>query len=71
MSITQYANKENDMFNILKNLIQKHFYSNKAEAIAKVDVCFAMGKLTQDQYSTLIMLIDEHYPEEPNESEEQ
>lgn len=51
------------MFNILKNLINKHFYTSKEEAQTKVDVCFAMGKLTQDQYSTLVILIEEQYHE--------
>lgn len=50
------------MYNILTNLINKKFYADKAIATAKVDVCFAMGKITQDQYSTLILLIDEKYP---------
>jgi len=52
------------MFNILQNLINKKFYTTKAEAQAKVDTVFAMGKITQDQYSTLVMLIEEKYTEE-------
>ena len=52
------------MFNILKNLISKHFYADKEAAQAKVDMCFAMGKITQDQYADLTMLIEEQYPEE-------
>lgn len=56
------------MFNILKNLITKHFYGTREEAQAKVDTCFAMGKITQDQYSDLVMLVDEQYPE-PNMEE--
>ena len=59
------------MFNILKNLISKRFYANKAEAQAKVDICFAMGKITQEQYTDLTILIDQMYPEEPNNGEEQ
>lgn len=50
------------MYNILTNLINKKFYADRETAISKVDVCFAMGKITQDQYSTLILLIDENYP---------
>lgn len=58
------------MFNILRNLITKRFYSTKEEAQAKVDVCFAMGKITQEQYTDLTMLIDEVYGEvPPNEAE--
>lgn len=50
------------MNNILTNLINKRFYTDKATATAKVDICFAMGKITQDQYTSLTMLIDENYP---------
>lgn len=50
------------MYNILTNLINKKFYSDKQTATEKVDVCFAMGKITQDQYSNLIILIEEKYP---------
>lgn len=52
------------MYNILKNLINKRFYTTKAEAQAKVDMCFAMGKITQEQYTELTMLIEEKYAEE-------
>ena len=51
------------MYNILTNLINKKFYADKTTATEKVDVCFAMGKITQDQYSSLILLIDVNYPE--------
>lgn len=51
------------MYNILKNLINKKYYANREMAISKVDTCFAMNKLTEDQYSDLMMLIDEKYPE--------
>lgn len=58
------------MFNILKNLINKKFYTTKEEAQAKVDMCFAMGKLTQDQYAELTMLIEEKYQDEDEPTEE-
>lgn len=59
------------MNNILKNLITKKFYADRDTATAKVDTCFAMNKITADQYSDLVMLIDEHYPLPVEEVEEQ
>ena len=50
------------MNNILTNLITIKFYANKEIATSKVDVCFAMGKITQEQYPALMLLIDEKYP---------
>lgn len=58
------------MYKILTNLIKKRFYTTREEAIAKVDTVFAMGKITSDQYSDLMMLIDEYYPEIPEPNEE-
>lgn len=52
------------MYNILTNLINKKFYADRETATAKVDACFAMEKITADQYASLTMLIDEKYPAE-------
>lgn len=52
------------MYRILTNLINKKFYANAEEAQAKVDTCFAMGKITQEQYADLTLLIEEKYAEE-------
>ena len=59
------------MNNILKNLITKKFYADKDTATVKVDTCFAMNKITADQYSDLVMLINEHYPLPAEEAKEQ
>ena len=58
------------MYRILTNLINKHFYATKKMATAKVDITFAMGKITEEQYTDLTMLIEEMYPEPVEESAE-
>jgi len=50
------------MYNKLKKLIEKRFYADRETAIAKVETCFAMNTITQEQYADLMMLIDEYYP---------
>lgn len=58
------------MFKTLSNLIKKRFYSDREAAIDKIDVCFAMNKITEGQYADLTMLLDEYYPVEEVEEEE-
>lgn len=52
------------MFKTLSNLIKKRFYSDREAAIDKIDVCFAMNKITEGQYTDLMILVNEYYPEE-------
>lgn len=49
------------MYKTLEKLINKHFYADAETAQAKVDVCFAMNKITESQYSDLVMLIKTVY----------
>lgn len=51
------------MYNILSNLINKKFYATPEIAQGKVDVVWGMNKVTDDQYSTLTMLVSEKYPD--------
>lgn len=51
------------MYNILTNLVNKKFYADRETAIAKIDVCFAMGKITTAQLSALMLLLVEKYSE--------
>lgn len=51
------------MYRILSNLITKHYYPDKETAQEKCDVCFAMGKITEEQYTDLTALVDEIYAE--------
>lgn len=57
------------MYNTLKKLIEKRFYKDRETALSKVEICFAMNKITQEQFIDLNMLIDEYYPEEAEEVE--
>ena len=49
------------MYNIMRKLIGKHFYQNAEAALDKVDVFFAVGRLTDEQYTELDLLIREVY----------
>lgn len=48
---------------LMTNLIQKKFYKTKEEAIAKLDVYFAMSRINEEEYATLVMLVEETYAE--------
>lgn len=51
------------MYSILKKLIKAKYYPSGAQARSKLDVCFAMNKITADQYEELTMLVNEIYGE--------
>lgn len=54
---------------MMTNLINKKFYDGKNEAIEKLDVYFAMNRISEEEYMDLVMLAEEMYfvPEpEPN-----
>lgn len=56
------------MYNIMTKLINKRFYKTREEAQQKCDVFYAVGRITDEQYTELSSLIGEVYPtEEPNE----
>lgn len=46
---------------LMTNLIQKKFYKTKEEAIAKLDVYFAMSRISEEEYATLVLLVEETY----------
>lgn len=48
---------------LMTNLIQKKFYKTKEDAIAKLDVYFAMSRISEEEYATLVLLADETYSE--------
>ena len=49
------------MNKILTNLINKKYYETTEIAQNKVDVCFAMNRITEDEYNTLTSLITTIY----------
>lgn len=56
---------------LMTNLINKKFYDSKDEAIAKLDVYFAMNRLSEDEYAELALLAESVYePDEPVVEEE-
>lgn len=46
---------------IMTNLINKKFYDSKEEAIAKLDVYFAMNRISEEEYANLSLLADDVY----------
>lgn len=51
---------------MMTNLINKKFYAAKDEAIEKLDVYFAMNRISEEEYMDLVMLAESMYtPVEP------
>lgn len=48
---------------LMENLINKKFYKTKDEAVAKLDVYFAMNRISEEEYTTLALLAEETYME--------
>lgn len=48
----------------MTNLIEKKFYNTKDEAVAKLDVYFAMNRISEEEYATLALLAEETYAQE-------
>lgn len=46
---------------MMTNLINKKFYDGKDEAIEKLDVYFAMNRISEEEYMELVMLAEEMY----------
>ena len=49
------------MYNVMTKLISKHFYTDAATAQDKLDVFFAVSRLTDEQYTELTALVLEKY----------
>lgn len=49
---------------LMTNLIEKKFYDTKDEAIAKLDVYFAMNRISEEEYATLALLAEKTYAQE-------
>ena len=55
------------MYNIMTKLINKRFYKTKEEAHQKCDVFYAVGRITDEQYTELCAMIDQIYSVETTE----
>lgn len=51
------------MCNILTKLINKRFYKTREEAQQKCDVFYAVGRITDEEYTDLCALIESVYGE--------
>lgn len=49
---------------LLENLINKKFYEKKEEIQNKLDVFYAMSKITDAEYTTLTLKVEEVYTEQ-------
>ncbi len=51
------------MYKMMKKLIEKKFYKTAEEAQNKLDVFYAMNRLTDDEYSELTLIVETTYVE--------
>ena len=51
------------MYNIMTKLINKRFYKTREEAQQKCDVFYAVGRITDEEYTELSALIESVYAE--------
>lgn len=56
---------------LMTNLINKKFYDTKDEAIAKLDVYFAMNRIIEEEYAELAILAESVYEPIAEETEEE
>lgn len=51
------------MYNTMKKLISRKFYKTAEAAQTKLDVFYAVNRLTDEQYAELTALVEEIYAE--------
>lgn len=54
---------------LLKKLITKKYYKEKADIENKLNVFYAMSKITDEEYSELTLLVEDTYTEVTEEAE--
>lgn len=55
---------------LLKRLITKKYYKNKEDIENKLNVFYAMSKISDEEYSELTLLVEDTYAEVTEEVEE-
>lgn len=55
---------------LLKKLIAKKYYKEKADIENKLNVFYAMSKISDEEYSELTLLVEDTYIEVDNTTEE-
>lgn len=58
------------LVNLLENLISKKYYANKELIENKLNVFYAMSKITDEEYSNLMLKVEEAYRVEEEIKEE-
>lgn len=58
------------LVNLLNNLIEKKYYSEKLGIQNKLDVFYAMSKISDEDYTSLTLKVEELYKVEATETEE-
>lgn len=48
---------------IMENLINKKFYADKETAMSKINVFFAVNEITEQDYTDLVLLLNNVYIE--------
>ncbi len=54
---------------LLKRLITKKYYKEKADIENKLNVFYAMSKISDEEYSDLTLLVEDTYTEVTEEAE--
>lgn len=49
------------IYDLLKKLIENKYYEEKEEITRKLDVFYAMSKITEEQFSELTLLVESKY----------
>lgn len=55
---------------LLKRLITKKYYKEKTDIENKLNVFYAMSKITDEEYSDLILLVEDTYVDLEDSTEE-
>ncbi len=55
---------------LLKRLITKKYYKEKADIENKLNVFYAMSKITDEEFAELTLLVEDTYVELENSTEE-
>lgn len=58
------------MYKSMKTLIQKHFYKDGETAQKKLDVFYAVNRLSDDEYTELTALVETVYGADETEDSE-
>ena len=56
---------------LLENLINKKFYDTKEEIQNKLDVFYAMSKISDEEYTNMTLKVEEVYAEPVEETTEE